>query len=67
MKYFIISPDHDEVQEFDDTTEGEKDALEMVASLSREGWGADEIIVIRGERFKFVPPSDNGQLVRVSP
>lgn len=65
MKIFVFNDEAygDEFSEFADTDEGWVKAKKVCRELEKEN---STPIVIRGERYKYVPPSGEDQLVPLS-
>lgn len=65
MKILVLDPEEGEIVEFEDTQNGKDEAISLVRRRLEE-YHEDDVVVFRGEKMKFIPPSSNGDLVVTS-
>jgi len=68
MHWFVFNNNEmDEPKSFPDDFGGEAKVTSFCTEMLSKGYTPDEIIIIRGERKKLVPPSGSYQLVDTGP
>lgn len=71
MKFFILGPHNAGFPDYyddviDDDLQGQDKVIARINTLiNGEGWSVGEFLIIRGEEYQYVPPTDKGQLVKL--